>query len=117
MPPGDYRFGPKEDGEWFRSDGKVGFIPGSGLASSVVGLDTMVRNMTQMTSAQIHEAVRMASLTPAERVGMDREIGSLEAGKRADVLVLSQAFEVKRVFIGGVEFESTPSRESLHRSA
>ena len=24
MPPGQYRFGPKEDGAWFESDGKVG---------------------------------------------------------------------------------------------
>jgi len=111
MPPGNYRFGPKEDGEWFQSDGKVGFIPGGGLASSVVGMDTMVRNMTRMTSASLCEAVRIGSLTPAERVGMEREIGSLEVGKRADVLVLSKELGVKRVFIGGVEF-TTPQGDN-----
>ena len=110
MPPGDYRFGSKEDGEWFKSDGKVGFIPGGGLASSVVGLDTMVRNMTRMTKARIFEAVRMASLTPAERVGMGGGIGSLEIGKRADVLLLNTGLDVTRVFIGGLEF---PIRESV----
>jgi N-acetylglucosamine-6-phosphate deacetylase len=46
----------------------------------------------------------MASLTPAERVGMADEIGSLEPGKRADIVVLDSALAVRRVFIGGEEF-------------
>jgi N-acetylglucosamine-6-phosphate deacetylase len=104
LPPGRYRFGPEADGEWFESDGKVGFVPGGGLASSVVGMDTMVRNMRALTSAGIVDAVRMGSLTPAERVGMDGEIGSLAAGKWADVLVLDREFGVRRVFIGGEEY-------------
>lgn len=104
MPPGDYRFGPNADGEWFKSDGKVGFIPSGGLASSIVGMDTMVRNMARTTSAQVFEAVRMGSLTPAERVGLGHEIGSLDVGKRADVLVLNNRLEVRRVFVGGAEF-------------
>jgi N-acetylglucosamine-6-phosphate deacetylase len=44
-------------------------------------MDTMVRNMFKNTSASLPEAVRMGSLTPARRVGMDSQIGSLEAGK------------------------------------
>ena len=104
MPPGNYRFGSHTDGEWFVSDGKVGFQPGAGLASSVVGMDTMVRNMSQMTSAGVIHAVRMGSLTPAERVGIATQAGSLEVGKRADVLVLSKDLKVQRVFIGGSEF-------------
>jgi N-acetylglucosamine-6-phosphate deacetylase len=45
----------------------------------------------------------MASLTPARVVGWDDRIGSLEPGKRADVLVLDRDLNVQRVFIGGVE--------------
>ncbi len=104
MPSGRYRFGPDSDGEWFSSDGKVGFQPGAGLASSVVGMDAMVRNMVAMTSAGIVEAVRMATLTPAERAGIGGSTGSLEAGKRSDILLLDRSLEVKRVFIAGVEF-------------
>lgn len=105
MPPGRYRFGPKADGEWFESDGRVGFVPGGGLASAVVGMDAMVRNMHAMTSAGVVNAVRMGSLTPAERVGMNREIGSLQPGRRADVLVLDRELRVQRVFVRGTEFE------------
>lgn len=102
MPPGRYRFGPAADGAWFESDGEVGWMPGrTSLASSVRCLDTMVRNMCRRTRATIPEAVRMASLTPAERVGMGRTIGSLEAGKRADVLLLNKRLTVRAVYLAG----------------
>jgi N-acetylglucosamine-6-phosphate deacetylase len=102
MPPGRYRFGPESDGSWFESDGRVGFANGA-LASTVKGLDHMVRHMHHATGCPLEQAVRMASLTPAERVGMDREIGSLAAGKRADILVLDRELSVQRVFIAGKE--------------
>jgi N-acetylglucosamine-6-phosphate deacetylase len=103
MPPGDYRFGPQEDGTWIKSDGTVGFIPGEGLASSVVGMDAMVRNMAHQSSASLVDVIRMASLTPAERVGIAGDCGSLEIGKQADILVLDKNLEVKQVFVGGEE--------------
>ena len=103
-PPGTYRFGSADDGSWFESDGCVGFVPGHGLASSVAGMDTMVRTMAAHTSATLPEVVRMASLTPAERTGLSAEIGSLEAGKWADVLILDRLLQVDRVFVRGQEF-------------
>ena len=106
MPPGKYRFGPKDEGAWFESDGKVGFVSRKSLASSVVGMDTMVRNMYENTSAEIHEAIRMATLTPAEQVGMDDEIGSLEVGKRADLILLDPTLEVADTFVEGMNFHS-----------
>ena len=106
MPPGKYRFGPKDEGAWFESDGKVGFVSRESLASSVVGMDTMVRNMYENTSAEIHEAIRMATLTPAERVGMDDEIGSLEVGKRADFILLDPTLDVADTFVEGMNFHS-----------
>ena len=116
MPPGRYRFGPAETGSWFESDGRVGFVPGQGLASSVVGLDTMVRNMKAATSASLPEAVRMASLTPAERTGINSETGSLETGKRADVLVLSRGLRVQRVFIAGHDTTAASQPSSDRRT-
>lgn len=101
MPPGRYRFGSAKDGSWFESDGLVGRSGGS-LASAIVGMDHMMRHMFRSTSATLPDAVRMASLTPAERTGIADETGSLEKGKRADVLVLGKRLEVKHTIIGGV---------------
>lgn len=106
MPPGLYRFGCQDTGTWFESDGTVGFVRGQGLASAVVGLDRMTQNMAASTSATLPQVIRMASLTPAERTGIADFTGSLEAGKRADILVLTEQLEVQRVFIGGLEYTS-----------
>ncbi|MFM8290145.1 MAG: N-acetylglucosamine-6-phosphate deacetylase [Planctomycetia bacterium] len=102
MPPGRYRFGHEREGTWFESDGLVGRA-GAGLASSVVGMDHMVRHFHRATGAALHDVIRMASLTPAELAGIGRKTGSLEPGKRADLLVLSRELDVRRVFVRGRE--------------
>lgn len=101
MPPGRYRFGPDTDGPWFESDGRVGRAGGS-LASSVVGMDHMVRTMVRQGGATVVEAVRMASRTPAERTGIAADVGSLEPGKRADLVLLSRRLLVRDTIIAGV---------------
>ena len=102
LPAGDYRFGNQDDGTWFHSDGKVGWaMDRSSLASSVVGMDQMVRTMKSCTTASLPEVIRMASLTPASRAGIGNEVGSLQRGKRADVLLLNRELEVQQVFVRG----------------
>ncbi|MGH7136604.1 MAG: N-acetylglucosamine-6-phosphate deacetylase, partial [Pirellulales bacterium] len=70
MPDGNYIFGPSEGGEPFvRHDG-VGLMPDRrALASSVRGMDHMVRTFIESTGCPLWEAVRMASLTPARIAG------------------------------------------------
>ena len=101
MPPGEYLFGNAEEGTMFRSDGKVGWAPNGSLASSIVGMDHMVRHMKQNTSASLPDVIRMASLTPAERTGISHETGSLEVGKRADIVLLDSAFKVVQTIAAG----------------
>ncbi len=38
----------------------------------------------------LHDAVKMVTLNPAKAVGMDYETGSIEIGKRADILVVTE---------------------------
>jgi N-acetylglucosamine-6-phosphate deacetylase len=101
MPPGHYVFGPLGTGNAFESDGTVGFVGDGSLASSVVGMDHMVRTMKAGTTATLPDVIRMASLTPAERAGIADQFGSLEPGKSADVLVMSGRLDVESVYIGG----------------
>jgi N-acetylglucosamine-6-phosphate deacetylase len=60
-----------------------------------------VRTFHRLTGVPLAEVVRMASLTPARIVGWEREIGSIEVGKRADLLVLSEDLQVEQVFLDG----------------
>ena len=66
-------------------------------------LSVMVRNMKRLTTAPLEDAVRMASLTPAELAGIADDAGSLEVGKRADVIIFDRRLTVRRVFVHGVE--------------
>jgi N-acetylglucosamine-6-phosphate deacetylase len=107
MPPGDYRFGPATDGEWFTSNGQVGHdrvLGKNKLASSIAGMDRVIRQMKRDTRATLPEVIRMASLTPAERTGIAGDVGSLEPGKRADLVILSRELAVERVFVAGEAF-------------
>jgi len=102
QPPGMFTFGPLDGGEPFYSDGSVGLLPDSpNLASSVRGMDFMVRHMHQQVGLDLPTAVRMASLTPATIVGVQDDIGSLAPGKRADLLFLDAGLEIRRVFVEG----------------
>ena len=54
--------------------------------------------MAKVTKIPLWEIVRMATLTPAERTGIAADRGSLEAGKRADLLLLDKRLQVQKVF-------------------
>jgi len=102
MPPGEYVFGHRDSGCWIHSDGNVGWTQDrASLASSVQGMDQMVSHFSQSTSATLPEVIRMASLTPAERLGIDDQTGSLAAGKRADLLVLDDGLKVREIYVQG----------------
>lgn len=104
MPDGNYVIGPRDGGEPLVKKDGVGMLPDlTALASSVEGMDHMIRTFAQLTGRPLWEVIRMASLTPARIAGRDKELGSLEQGKQADVVVLDRDWNVQRVFIDGVE--------------
>jgi N-acetylglucosamine-6-phosphate deacetylase len=102
MPDGGYLFGPLDGGEPIVRQGGVGVMPdGRALASGVMGMDHAVRTFHRLTGVPLPEVVRMASLTPARIIGRDQEVGSVEPGKRADLLLLTTDLHVRQVFLGG----------------
>jgi N-acetylglucosamine-6-phosphate deacetylase len=104
MPDGRYVFGPRDAGEPFdKRDGLGWSLDGASPASSVVGLDHMVAHMARVVGLPLHEAVRMASLTPARIAGLDRDLGSLDPGKSADFVLLGPDLSVRGVWVGGKE--------------
>ena len=110
MPDGEYWFGPNGDGELVRRLDDVGLTrDGTALASGVMGMDHCVRTFHQLTGVPLPEVVRMASLTPARILGVDRDHGSLEVGKLADFVILDDQLFVERVYVGGrqIEFDIT----------
>ena len=104
MPDGEYLIGPLDGGEPILKRDGVGMMPDmKALGSSVEGMDHMIRTFLELTGRPLWEVIRMATLTPAKIAGWEREIGSLEPGKRADIVLLSRDLQVQRVFRDGVE--------------
>ncbi|MDI9469142.1 MAG: N-acetylglucosamine-6-phosphate deacetylase [Bacillota bacterium] len=75
----------------------------SSFAGSVATADRLVRTMYRLTTAPLHEVVRMMTLNPAELVGLDRRKGSLATGKDADLLLFDEDIRLHRIFVRGEE--------------
>lgn len=102
QPTGEYIFGPKESGVRVFSNGRVGLMPdGKSLASAIQGMDEGVRQLIAATGEPAWRILRCASLVPARIAGLDGDIGSIESGKRADLLCLDESFRPLRVWVGG----------------
>lgn len=64
------------------------------LAGSTLTMNGAVKNMVEKMSISIEKSIRMASLNPAQLLGLDKYRGSLTPGKRADIVVLDDNFNV-----------------------
>ncbi|AIQ14173.1 N-acetylglucosamine-6-phosphate deacetylase [Paenibacillus durus] len=71
------------------------------LAGSTLTMIEGFRYLIQEAGLSLENASRAASLNPAISLGMERSIGSLETGKRADILLLDGALNLRGVWIGG----------------
>nr|WP_024889010.1 N-acetylglucosamine-6-phosphate deacetylase [Luteimonas huabeiensis] len=81
-------------------DGVVRNAAGA-LAGSALDMATAVRNAVRMLGLPLEEAARMASLYPAQCLGIDDRYGRIAAGGRADLVLLDDALGVVATWIGG----------------
>lgn len=79
------------------SGGKCVLSDGT-IAGSVTNLHQEVKNLVSW-GVPFGQAVRAATLTPSIEIGMDREIGSIEPGKIADLVILDKDMEIASVWI------------------
>ena len=97
MEDGDYTLG----GQPVHKEGIKCLMPDGTIAGSVLNLNNAVRNLYENTELEIYEAVNCASLYPATALGEDNEIGSLEEGKRADIILTDDKFNINMTILGG----------------
>lgn len=71
------------------------------IAGSVITMLDAVRMMLSLGFAK-SEVARMASLNPALLLGIADDCGSIEEGKRADIVALDQESNVRLTFVGGL---------------
>jgi N-acetylglucosamine-6-phosphate deacetylase len=64
-------------------------------------MDAAVRRTVRELGLPLEDVAIAASLTPARALGLDHEIGSLAAGKFADLVVLDEDLMVRGVLKRG----------------
>jgi len=72
-----------------------------GLAGSGLTMDRAVRNAVKLLEISIPQACRMASLNPAAVLGLDNELGKIEEGYSANMVLLDDNLEVKATWVKG----------------
>lgn len=82
-------------------DGEARLAEGESLAGSTLTMDAALRNTVRLAGVPLVDAVVSASLTPARALGLADRIGSIEVGKRADLVVLDRDLRVRAVLRNG----------------
>ena len=98
MPDGEYENG----GQMFVLKGIECRLLDGTIAGSVLRLNQAVRNFRDYAGVTMYQAVRAASLAPAESIGIADEKGSLSPGKDADIVLLDDDCGVKKTIVRGV---------------
>ena len=81
-------------------DGKARTHDGA-IAGSTLSMWEAVQNLCAFAGATLEDAVYAATMAPAREVGLESEVGSIEVGKRADLLILENQSTVSRIMCGG----------------
>lgn len=91
----------EESPEEFKHIKDLQFDANGGLCGSKLTLDIACKNLLTHTNCGITQAFLMASRNPARVIGMDDEIGTIEVGKRANLVFVDDTFDIKNVMLNG----------------
>ena len=98
--PDKYHFKNNEaDGVYYGPD--LNYDEEGHLAGSHLTLDAACRNLMAHTGCGICQAIRMASLNPAKVLCIDGEVGSIEVGKKANLILIDDMVRVQAVVFEG----------------
>jgi N-acetylglucosamine-6-phosphate deacetylase len=70
------------------------------IAGSVISMLDAVRMMKSQGASEM-ELARMASTNPAHLLGIDQDCGSIEEGKRADLVAMDRDGNIQLTIVGG----------------
>ena len=79
----------------------LNFTAEGALTCSKLTLDKACKNIMQSTNCGIAQAFLMASTNPSKALGLDDKIGSIEVGKTADLVIVDDKFNIKKVILEG----------------
>ncbi|MER8832775.1 N-acetylglucosamine-6-phosphate deacetylase [Mesorhizobium sp. M0909] len=85
-----------------RKDGRLTLADGT-LAGADLDMISAVRFVHRVVGLDLDEALRMASLYPAQAIGQSRRLGRFAKGTAANIVSLSDDLDIKSVWIDGAK--------------
>jgi N-acetylglucosamine-6-phosphate deacetylase len=82
------------------SNGTVKLKDGT-IAGSMMPMNEQFRNLVKGVGLPISSAIRMVSVNPAKVLNIFSEVGSLEPGKEADMVIMDKDMNVLKTIVGG----------------
>jgi N-acetylglucosamine-6-phosphate deacetylase len=64
-------------------------------------MDQACRNMMKHTAYGLCHVLKFATINPARMARLDHDVGSLEAGKKANILIMDDMINIKKVIFKG----------------
>ncbi len=96
-----------EDGQYelggnpvYVKDGTARLLDGT-LAGSILKMNDAVRNVKDVFSLSLADAIDMASINPARNLGVENRLGSIKVGKEANFTVIDEDVNVYQTFVHG----------------
>jgi len=77
--------------------------PDGTLSGSNITMLQAVQNCVKYCDIPLVDALNLASRNPARLMGLDNKMGNLKVGNKADLVLLSENLELRKVFTEGVE--------------
>jgi len=81
-------------------DGHVTLEDGT-ISGSTLNLFDGMKNYAEFCGIPIEESIPLATINPAKMVKLDGICGSIEVGKRADLLVCTPDMKLESVYVSG----------------
>jgi N-acetylglucosamine-6-phosphate deacetylase len=82
-------------------DGVMKLMDRKAFAGSVATSSRLVRNMAQGAGVPLLDAVKMATMTPARKLGVSGRKGMVAEGYDADLILFDENVNVKLCMVGG----------------
>lgn len=96
MADGEYTLG----GQKVLVNGTQATLEDGTIAGSVTNLCDCMKKAIAMGIPK-ETAIKSATINPARSIGVDKEVGSIETGKRADILIVNEDLKLETVIISG----------------
>lgn len=97
LPDGTYTY---NKNKYTSAGGLARYLNGTYIGSTM-SLGNIAKNFMAFTGAELKETIDTVTINPARILGIDRQKGSLEIGKDADIVLIDPSFNVHHTIIAG----------------